>query len=153
MVDSANGSGGTPTLIGWKEFIDLPEWEVFRVKAKIDTGARTSALGALACDLREEGGRTVAVLRLAPYRRHPDRVFVIETPVLRTVKVRSTSGGCEARPLVEVLLRLGPVTKRVEMTVTNRAHMLHAIILGRKALAGDFAVDAGRKYALRSEGR
>ena len=59
-----------------------------------------------------------------------------------------TSGVCERRPVVETLLRLGPVEKRIRVTLTNRAPLRHRMILGREALNGTFVVDVSRKYLL-----
>jgi hypothetical protein len=143
-----------PLLIGWKEFVDFPEWRIGRVKVKIDTGARTSALGAVSYDLAEVEGRgLVARLRLALYRKHPERLTVVEAPVLRMVAVKNSGGLLEQRPLIEALVRLGPVTKRIPLTVTNRSGMLFRVILGRRAIAGDFVVDVSKKYLLRRDQR
>jgi hypothetical protein len=75
---------------------------------------------------------------------------VIEAPVLRMVVVRNSGGMQEQRPLIEADVALGPVRKRVQLTVTNRAGMRFRVILGRRALAGDFVVDVSKKYQLRS---
>ena len=138
-----------PRLIGWKERVEFPDWGLRRVKVKIDTGARTWALGVAGCELTEGG--TVAVLRLAPYRRNPDRQTVVRAAVLDTVVVCDSGGHRQARPLIETTVRLGPVTKVVRLTVTDRSTMLFPVILGRAALAGDFVVDVGRKYVLRGQ--
>ena len=150
--DIAPGHGGAGKLIvGWKEYVEFVDWPLRRVKAKIDTGARTSALGVSGYDLQESpGGELVAVLRLATSRRHPERVTVVRVPVLRTVVVRNSGGVKEQRPLVETRIRLGPVTKVVRLTVTYRAGMICPMILGRQALAGEFIVDVSRKYVLRA---
>lgn len=141
-----------PVTLGWKEHVDFPDWGVRHVKVKIDTGARTSALGALSYELRqEEGGGMVAELRLALYRRRPERVRIVRVPVLGIIVVSSSTGMREQRPLIEAAIRLGPVTKVVRLTVTNRAGMLFPVILGRTALAGDFVVDVSQKYLLRSK--
>lgn len=138
-----------PLMIGWKEFIEFPEWGLRRVKAKIDTGARTSALGVLRYEIaRTEAAGLVAELHLALYRKHPERVQVVAVPVLDMVMVRNTSGRYEQRPLIETSVRLGPLTKRVRFTVTDRSGMCFPMILGRKALEGDFLVDVSRKYVL-----
>ncbi len=135
--------------VGWKEFVEFPEWGIRRVKAKIDTGARTSALGALRYELtRTEASGLTAELHLALHRRHPERVHVVSVPVLGMVMVRNTSGRFEERPLIEAAVRLGPLTKRVRFTVTDRSGMRFPMILGRKALEGDFCVDVSRKYLL-----
>jgi ribosomal protein S6--L-glutamate ligase len=69
--------------------------------------------------------------------------------VLRTVVVSNSGGMREERPLIEAAVRLGPVHKRIHLTVTNRARMRFRMILGRQALAGSFIVDVSRKYLLR----
>jgi hypothetical protein len=137
-----------PLLIGWKEYLDFPEWGPRRVRVKIDTGARTSALDVASYELHEGDGLVTARLCLALNRRHPERVTHVEAPVLRTVLVRNTSGTVEQRPVVEALVRLGPVVKRIRLTITNRSGMRHRMILGREALAGSFIIDVGRKYLL-----
>jgi hypothetical protein len=142
----------TPLTIGWKEYVELVDWRLRHVKAKIDTGARTSALGVLSYELREEAtGQKTAKLTLALHRRNPERVVQVETSVMKMVVVRNSNGMREQRPLIETTLRVGPVTKRVRLTVTNRSGMCFGMILGRKALEGDFVVDVARKYLLRKQ--
>jgi hypothetical protein len=143
---------GRPLVIGWKERADFPDWKVRRVKVKIDTGARTSAIDVTSYELRTVAGQgLVAELRLALHRRRPDRVTIVQTPVLEMVVVSNSSGMREQRPLIETTIRLGPITKRVRLTVTNRSGMRFPVILGRKALEGEFLVDVSRRYLLRSE--
>lgn len=141
----------TPLVIGWKEYLDFPEWGVRRLKAKIDSGARTSAIHVVEYELYEnpEGGLMVK-MRLSPHRDEPDRHIIVHTPVLRTIVVTSSSGQKETRPVIETLIRLGPVTKRVQLTATNRASMLFRMLLGRKALEGDFVVDVSQAYLMRN---
>jgi len=140
----------TPLVIGWKEYAALPDWDVRRLKVKVDTGARTSALDAVSYDLEEVAGvGLVARLRLALDRKHPDRLTVVQAPVVKMIVVRSSTGMSEQRPVVETRVRLGPWCKPVRLSVTNRAGMLFRVILGRKALAGEFVVDVSKKYLLR----
>lgn len=146
-----NTEPNRPLVIGWKEYVDFPDWNIGRVKVKIDTGARTSALDAVGYELREEGeGGLVAELRLALDRRRPERLTVVRTPVLQMVVVSNSSGIRERRPLIETTIRLGPVSKRVLVTVANRSGMLFRMILGRKALEHDFIVDVSKKYLMRA---
>jgi hypothetical protein len=132
--------------IGWKEYVDFPDWNIRRVKVKIDTGARSSALDVLGYDLRDTDSGPVADLRLSLSRKHPERVTLVSAPVLKTVVVSNSTGMQERRLLIEMTIRLGPITKRVHVTVTNRSKMLFRMILGRKALEGDFLVDVSKKY-------
>jgi hypothetical protein len=139
-------------MIGWKEFLGFPDWGIRRVKVKIDTGARSSALDVLSYDIRQTDAGLIADLRLSLSRKHPERVNLVSAPVLKTVVVSSSTGTREERPLIEAVIRLGPIRKRIRITVTNRARMLFRMIVGRKALEGDFVVDVSKKYLLRSAG-
>jgi hypothetical protein len=145
------GDGGL-LRIGRKEYLEFSEWQLRRIRVKIDTGARTSALDVARYEVSEpdEDGGRMATLWLALDRRHPERLRRVETPVLKTVVVRNTAGHSEERPVVETVVRLGPVTKRIRLTITNRSSMLYRMILGREALAGNFVVDVSRKYLLRA---
>lgn len=137
-------------LIGWKEYLDLPDWGIRHVKAKMDTGARTSALDVQQYEIigDAEGG-IAALLHLYLHRRHPDRCHRLRVPVLDWIVVRNSSGLPERRPLIETRVRLGPVERRIRLTVTNRSGMLFPMILGRTALADAFVVDVSQKYLLR----
>ena len=93
-------------------------------------------------------GRLTARLRLALNRRRPERTTLVEAPVLRMVHVTNTGGGREQRPLIEATVRLGPVVRRIRVTVARRDGMRFPMILGREALAGGFVVDVAKKYLL-----
>jgi hypothetical protein len=143
-----------PLIIGWKEYLDFPEWGIRRLRAKVDTGARTSAIHVVEYELYEnpEGGRMVR-MRLSPRREEPGRHIIVHTPVLRTTVVTNSGGQKETRPVIETLIRLGPVTKRVQLTATNRESMMFRMLLGRKALEGDFLVDVAQAYLMRTKRR
>lgn len=137
--------------VGWKEYLDLPELGLFRLKAKVDTGARTSTLHVDSFTVLEKfrDGTSWAELVLSPDRRRPDERITARARVLREVWIRDSGGHPELRPLIETDLVLGPVRKRIRMTLANRSGMLFRMILGRKALEGDFRVDVAQKYRLR----
>lgn len=138
-----------PQLIGWKELVDFPDWRLRKVRVKVDTGARTSALDVSSYELHQEADGTVAELRLALYRKHPERVKVVRAKVLRMVVVSNSNGMKEQRPLIETRIRLGNVTRTIQLTITNRCSMCFPAILGRKFLEGNFLVDVSRKFLLR----
>jgi hypothetical protein len=149
MEDNPLAKESEPLRIGWKEYVQFPEWGLPRLKAKIDTGARTSVLDVLGYELvPDEEQKLIAELRLPPLRKTESAMHVLRVPVLGTVVVRNSAGMRERRLLLETSLRIGPVTKRVRLTVTNRSCMIFRMILGRTALAGDFIVDVSRKYLL-----
>jgi hypothetical protein len=141
----------TPLLIGRKEYLTFPDWDVPRLCVKVDTGAFSSALDVAGYELhRDDTGRLLARLTLCLSRRHPRRETIVFAPVVKMVGVTSSCGEREERPLLETTVRLGPVEKRIRMTVTDRAGMRCRMLLGRDALAGDFVVDVSKKYLLRS---
>jgi hypothetical protein len=146
---------GPPSLpellrIGWKEYLDFPEWRLRHVRVKVDTGACTSALDVAGYELRPtQDGRTVAHLRLALNRRQPQRLRHVEAAVVGSVVVSSSSGLREERPVIEATIQIGPVVKLIRLTITNRASMRFRMLLGREALRGSFVVDPSEQYLLR----
>src|SRR2546423_3364151 len=105
--------GRTLHVIGWKEYVEFVDWPLRRVKAKIDTGARTSALDVLSYELHESADGLTATLRLSLDPRRPDKINELTVPVLKMLVVSNSGGMREQRPLVEPTLRLGPAVKRV----------------------------------------
>lgn len=134
------------TLIGRKEYVAFPEWNLRRLRAKIDTGAFSSALDTDGYEIVEAPSGRVAQIRLALSRHHRERVRVVEAPVLGFTRVTCSSGVCQERPVVAALIRLGPVEKRIRLTLTNRATLRHRMLLGREALNGTFLVDVSQRY-------
>lgn len=137
-----------PLLIGWKEYVAFPEWNIRRLRAKIDTGACSSALDVVNYELIESSGLTIARIRLLLNRRRPERLRIVDAPVLRLTRVTCSNGVCEQRPVVLALIRLGPIEKRIRLTLTNRARLRHRLLLGREALNETFIVDTARSYLM-----
>lgn len=135
-------------LIGWKEYVALPDLGVPVLKAKVDTGARTSSLHVVSFRTVEDHGHGRADLEivLAPNRRHPERLVTARVPQIARIRVTDSGGRSHLRPLIETTLVLGPVTKSIRMTLADRSTMLFRMILGRKTLEGDFVIDVARKY-------
>jgi hypothetical protein len=138
--------------VGWKEYLDLPELGLHRLKGKLDTGARTSTLHVHSLQVLERlpDGTQTAEVQLVPLRRDPLRLVTARVRILRHIRVTDSGGHRELRPLIETVLVLGPVRKRIFLTLTDRSGMLFRMILGRKAVEGDFVVDAAAKYLLRA---
>jgi len=136
---------------GWKEYLDLPELGIFRLKAKVDTGARTSTLHVDSIEMLEisPDGSELVEIALGPYRRRPEVRVRAQARVLRRMRVVDSGGHPEVRPVIETEMVLGPVRKKILITLTDRSGMLFRMILGRKALEGDFQVDVAHKYLLR----
>ncbi len=99
---------------------------------------------------RPAAGGRAAEITLAPDRRDATRLVTATVLVLRHVRVTDSGGHPELRPLIETELVLGPVRRRIYLTLTDRSGMLFRMILGRKAVEGDFWVDPAAKYLLRA---
>ncbi len=143
-------ASAAPLLIGWKEHVDFPEWGIHHVRVKIDTGAHTSALDVNGYEMICMADGVPGVrLDLALSRRHPERIVEIEAPLRRTTTVRNSGGHTELRPVIEVVIRLGSVKRTIEVTLTQRTSLRYRMLLGRRALANCFLVDAARTFLLR----
>jgi hypothetical protein len=119
--------------VGWRELVDLPEWGVKRLPAKLDTGARTSALHVDKL-VGLPGGRVAFEVVLS--RRRHDRRIHVETEVVRTARVRASSGVMTSRLIVKTRLRLGPFEREIEVGLVDRGPMIHRMLIGRSGLAG-----------------
>lgn len=144
-----------PLVVGWREWVQLPgllgdRW----VRAKVDTGARTSAIHAWdVCREQRGDGRTWLRFQLHP-RQHDDvDVVAAEAPLLDEREVRSSNGDVELRPVIEAELALGPVRYPIELTLTNRDQMGFRMLLGRTGLAGRAVVDPGGSHLLGGDRR
>lgn len=143
MVDPVRDLLRGRTLVGIAERIDLPEWGVDQLRVKIDTGARTSALHVDA--IEELPGRRVRFWVILD-RKHAHRRVQVEAPISRRTRVRSSSGRAEERIFVTTKMRLGPVTKDIEVSLASREPMIFRMLLGRSALHHDFLVDPSHRY-------
>ena len=122
--------------IGWREWAEFPGWG-FRVKAKADTGARSSAIDC--AEITElPGDRVRFTVRLD---RMDKKLFTLEEIIVARKKVRSSTGRPTSRIFVETQLRLAGIEKRVIVSLVCRKTMIHRLLLGREALAKDFVVD------------
>lgn len=136
-------SGNNSLLtVGYVEEIDLPEWRVYALTAKIDTGALSSALHVENVSCWEDGLVTFDVPLANRGRSH------VEAQLVRRAQVRSTSGKIEWRNFVSTRLCLGPMEREIEIGLVDRSSMNYRMLLGRAALAGDCIVDPARSFLL-----
>lgn len=131
------------TVIGWREYVDLPDWGIKRLKAKIDTGARSCSLHVE--DLKElSNGKISFYVVLGPNR---SRKRITATPV-RKGKVKSSIGVRTHRWYVETRLRIGDVSRDVKISLVGRDEMNFRMLVGRTALDRNFLVDVAHGYML-----
>ncbi len=139
------------TRIGWVEHVALPRLEIKRLKAKIDTGARTSALHVMRMRTIDTAGgpnRRPILEITVPGGRRGEKPHVVRATVRGFAMVRDTSGRTERRPVIETTLKLGPFERRITVTLTDRGDMLFPMLVGRTALGPGVVVDPSRRYLL-----
>lgn len=132
-------------IIGWREYVSFPEWGVNKIEAKIDTGARTSAIHVKDV-VRLKGNRVRFHLVTRRGRRDkPERSVEVKADLVRTTRVRSSIGQVQERYVVSTLVRIGGVRRRIELSLVCRNRMICRMLLGRLALNG-FLIDAASRY-------
>ncbi len=130
------------TAIGWREWVALPDLGVAYVKAKIDTGARSSSLHAF--DL--ETSATHVRFAVHPVQGDDDTQVRCEVPLVEHREVRSSNGEVEVRPVIRTTLATMGERFEIEMTLTRRDEMGFRMLLGRSALKRRFVIDPGRSF-------
>ncbi|PVE95561.1 MULTISPECIES: RimK/LysX family protein [unclassified Microbacterium] len=134
------------TLTGWREWVSLPDLGVDWLKAKIDTGARTSSLHAFDVDEFEREGEDWVRFRVKPWQDSQEDAVVVETPVHDRRAVRSSSGHAQERLVVKLLVRLVDREVLAEVTLSNRDEMGFRMLIGREALRRGYIVDPARSF-------
>jgi len=134
--------------IGWREWVALPAFGVRAVKAKIDTGARSSTLHAFDVELFRRAGKPYVRFTVHPYQRSVEGEVTAEARLLDMRNVRNSGGKVELRPVVETAVVLGDLTWTIELTLTGRDEMGFRMLLGRQAVRNRFLVDPSRSYLL-----
>ncbi len=133
-------------VLGWREWVALPELGIDAIKAKVDTGARTSALHAYKITPFEEAGKRRVRFTVHPVQRHKLPVVECVADVIDERLVTSSSGFRERRLVIRTPLEIGGRTWPIEITLTDRDEMSFRMLLGRQALRRKVLVDPGRSY-------
>lgn len=146
-----------PLVIGWVEWASLPDLGVASLKAKVDTGARTSALHVLGMMKVGEAPphaagaepRVIVELKIpSATRGKRPKVATALATVIEFVNVRDSGGHAERRPVIETLLVVGSLQARVRVTLTDRGDMLHPMLIGRTALGSRMLIDPHHTFRL-----
>lgn len=132
--------------VGWREWVVLPELGIPAIKAKIDTGARTSALHAFAVDAFEEDGKKKIRFGIHPLRKRPEIEIFCISDVADERIVTDSGGHRESRYFIRTPISIGGVTWPIEISLTNRENMFFRMLVGRTAMADSLLVDPGASY-------
>jgi len=133
-------------IIGWREWLSLPDIGITQIKAKIDTGARSSTLHAFDVETFQQNGKMMVRFKVHPYQRDTDRTVLAEAELLDKREVRSSIGHTQLRPVIQTTVDVAGTLWPIELTLTNRDVMGFRMLLGRQAVRRRFLVDAGGSF-------
>jgi len=145
-VPAPSAAKRPPLLLGWREWAALPDLGLTLIKAKVDTGARTSTLHAFYVDPFDRCGVPWARFGVHPLRGRTDVVVHAEAPVIDRRLVSDSGGHREQRYVILTRLTLGGATWPIELGLSNRETMLFRMLIGRTAFAGRALVDPGQSF-------
>jgi hypothetical protein len=133
-------------IIGWREWIGLPDFAIPHLKVKVDSGARTSALHATKIRYLKEADGLTWVSFVITENMSPQRTKRVRAPLVEKRRVKSSMGHASIRPVVRTTIQLGDETWSTEITLVNRDPMGFRMLLGRTALKGRYMIHPARSF-------
>lgn len=138
----------TRILLGWREWVSLPGLNIPAIKAKIDTGARTSALHAFSLETYHEGSRHMVRFDIHPLQKRTDISLTCRAPIVDHRLVSDSGGHREMRYVINTPILIGSLLWHIEITLTDRDAMQFRMLLGRTGMAGKAIVDPDASYLM-----
>ncbi|MCB0393958.1 MAG: ATP-dependent zinc protease [Bdellovibrionales bacterium] len=134
--------------IGWREWVKFPDLKIPSIKAKVDTGARTSALHATHLEIKKRGSVSWVYFKVHPSQVGHGPVVSCHAKLIEYRKIRSSNGHLTVRPVISTNIQLGDDIWSAEFTLVDREMMGFRMLLGREAIRRKFLVDAGRSFLI-----
>lgn len=135
-------------VIGWREWVHLPDLLAVPIKAKIDSGARTSSLHSFGTRRFSDRGAPHVEFVLHPFQRQAVPEFRCVSPIIDERWIRSSNGEAEKRLVIETVAQLGDISWPIELTLADRDVMGFRMLLGRAAIRRRFLIDPGRSFRM-----
>lgn len=136
------------TTVGWREWLALPQLGIPAIKAKIDTGARSSAIHAYSIEIESIDGREFAVFQVHPYQDDTQTSVTCRAPIVDRRAVRDSGGHVEERLFIATTVEFMGKTWEAEFSLTNRENMAFRMLLGRTSITlGGLVVDPALSFA------
>lgn len=132
--------------VGWREKIELIEFDNSIIKAKLDTGARTSSLHATHISEKEETGKKYVTFRLKTITNDSVKYKFFKCELKEWRIVKNSGGDEEYRPVISTSIKIGAKKMKIEVTLTQRSRMNYDMLIGRTALRKKFLIDSGKSY-------
>ena len=148
MIENSQAGKTQKIMIGWREWVNLPDLAVPHIKAKIDTGARTSALHAYYVEPYKKRGEKRVRFGIHPYQGNTTYAVECDAYVVDYRNVTDSGGHREKRFVILTHVAIANQVWEIEMTLTNRENMKFRMLLGRTAMNKKVIVDPGRSYLL-----
>ncbi|BBD08084.1 ATP-dependent zinc protease [Desulfovibrio ferrophilus] len=133
-------------LIGWREWVAFPDWGVPGLKAKIDTGAKTSALHVYEPEVFERDAKRFLRFQIHPLQNRDDVSIPCEAELVERRRITNSGGQTQRRYVVRTTVELAGRCWPIELTLTNRDQMKFRMLLGRSAMSGQLLVDPQLSY-------
>ena len=146
MNNLSNEKDESLAMVGWREWLALPELGINSIKAKVDTGARTSALHAFFVEPYLSDEQQWVRFGIHPLQNNTDKEIICNARVKDQRVITDSGGHKENRYVIETLISLGPVSWHAEMTLTDRDSMKFRMLLGRTALSHHFVVNPAASF-------
>ena len=142
----SRGSAERKKVIGWREWVQLPDLGVVEMKAKVDTGADNCSLHAFNVERIERDGAEYVRFEIHPKQRSKKPTIHCEAPLVMEKKVKNPGGRTELRPVIRTRVVVAGEELEALVNLTSRDEMGFRMLLGRRAVRSRFVIDPGRSY-------